>query len=351
MDYILNGVGQGSVAQQLLACNMDAGSLRPFRWTNNKGQTGSYVTLNDGKTYQVNNANATLTKEDWITLDKTVVKVARDRLNVVRDINAAGLTYNLPNGMGHTVLQTQSQSDTNDADISMDGITKTDADRPEYDLVNLPLPVVHKDFFFTAREIQVSRNGVPLDMTMVEQSARKVSETVEKLTLGQMPTQKYGGGEIFGLTNFGDRLTKTLTAPTASGWTPQTTYVEIIAMLQQAQDVHQYGPFRVYFAPNWMQYMALDYTENYLGGTLQEKISKLGQVSQISQADYLTNFDIVVVRFASDVIRMVNGLPLQTVQWPSHGGFKLNFKVITLQVPQVRSDFNSSCGIVHGSTV
>ena len=344
MDFIMNGNATGSVAETLLSCNMDPGALRPFLY---KGK--SYVTLNDGKSREVKNAVATLTKEDWITLDKTVVKVARNRLRVVADLNSAGLTYNLPNGMGHTVLQTQSQSDTSDAAITMDAIAKADADRVEYDLNNLPLPIIHKDFFFTARQIQVSRNGVPLDMTMVEQAGRKIGETVEKLALGQLETHKYGGGEIFGLTNFGDRLTKTLTSPLLSAWTPQTAYTEIIAMIKQAQDVFQYGPFRIYFSPNWMPYMAEDYTENYAGNNLEQKLGSLSQVLSIAQSDFLTNFDILLVKWQSDTIRMVNGLPLQTVQWASHGGFKLNFKALTIQIPQVRSDFNSSCGIVHGS--
>lgn len=344
MDYILNGVGTGPVASQLLACNMDPGALRPFLYKNK-----SYVTLQDGKSYPVNNANATLTKDDWILLDKTVVKVARNRLRVVADLNQAGLTYNLPNGMAHQVLQTQSQSDTNDADISMDGIVKTDQDRPEYDITNLPLPIIHKDFSFSARQIATSRQGVPLDLTMVEQSARKVGELIEKLALGQMPTHKYGGGEIFGLTNFGDRVTKTITSPEASGWTPQLAYTEIIEMISAAQDINKFGTFRLYFSPSWMQYMSQDYTLNYGSGTLESKVGSLGQISSVAQSDYLTSFDILLVQFESDTIRMVNGMPLQTVQWASHGGMQMNYKVLTIQVPQVRSDFNSACGIVHGS--
>jgi hypothetical protein len=47
---------------------------------------------------------------------------------------------------------------------------------------------------------------------------------------------------------------------------------------------------------------------------------------------------------------MVIGMDVTTVQWETHGGMRLNFKVMAIMVPQLRSDFNGNAGIVHGST-
>jgi hypothetical protein len=42
-------------------------------------------------------------------------------------------------------------------------------------------------------------------------------------------------------------------------------------------------------------------------------------------------------------------MDITTVQWESHGGMQLNFKVMCLMLPQLRTDFYGNTGIVHGS--
>jgi len=47
------------------------------------------------------------------------------------------------------------------------------------------------------------------------------------------------------------------------------------------------------------------------------------------------------------LVRLVKGLPLQNVEWQTEGKFINKYKVMTIQVPQVRSDADGRCGIVH----
>ena len=49
----------------------------------------------------------------------------------------------------------------------------------------------------------------------------------------------------------------------------------------------------------------------------------------------------------SDVIRLIDGMPITNIQWKTEGDFVSNFKVMTIQVPQIRSDYNGKTGIVH----
>ena len=58
---------------------------------------------------------------------------------------------------------------------------------------------------------------------------------------------------------------------------------------------------------------------------------------------------MVLVQMTADVCREVVGMDITTVQWESHGGMQLNFKVMCILVPQLRSDFNGTTGIVHGT--
>jgi len=54
-----------------------------------------------------------------------------------------------------------------------------------------------------------------------------------------------------------------------------------------------------------------------------------------------------MVQMTSNVVRIVNGMPIQNVEWKSEGQFVGNYKVMTIQVPQIRSDYNGNTGLVH----
>lgn len=344
MDYILNGKGFGDMADILIANDFDPGVLRPYI-----GKDGrSYVNRN-GKSL-VTNAPATLLKDEWIQLDTAVIKAATPRLKFVADVRGRGLNYNIPNGMGSTVLQSQNVGDINGAVISMDGLKRGENDRPHFDIENLPLPIIHKDWFFSARELATSRKGgSPLDTTMAEMAGRKVAESVEQLALGQLATYTFGGGTIYGLSNTPHALSKTLTAPTAQGWTPKTLVEEILEMRKQSQDAFHYGPWVLYFAPSWDICLDQDYSDNKGDITLRQRIQQITGISAVTTLDYLTNYDVAMVQMTSDVIRMVIGMEIINIQWDTNGGLQKNFKTMCIIVPQFRADQNGNTGIVYGT--
>jgi len=297
------------------------------------------------------NANATLRKEDWIHLDEAIIKVARARLKAVMDLTNAGLTYNMPNGMAHTVLQTERMGDVNDAVISMDGLRQAPDDRPEFDLANLPLPIIHKDFQFSLRQILASRNGgSPLDTSMAELCGRKVAEQAEKLLLGTSGSYSYGGGTIYGYTNFPNRVTRVITAPTASGWTGATLLTEVLLMRQDLVDAYHYGPYVLYFSTAWDAYLDNDYSTNYPNVSIRDRIRQVENINDVRTLDYLTGFDMLLVQMTSDVVREVIGMNVTTLQWDTQGGLLYNYKVMCIMVPQLRVDMNGNGGLNHGST-
>jgi len=347
MDFILNGQATGSVAERMLQPGFEINSLRPYLDEN--GRSLQTVIRNGKAEAIVSNAPASLRKDDWKLLDEAIIKAAKERLRVVADMNAAGLTFNIPNGMSKTVLESETQSDINDATISMDGLRQGRNDRPEFDLVNLPLPIIHKDFGYSTRQILASRNGgSPLDTTMAELAGRRVAETIEKLTLGVSSSYAYGGGTIYGFTNFPQRLTFTITDPTGA-WTPDVLVSEILAMRNLSQQAFHYGPWAIYTGLAWDEYLDADYSAQKGDNTLRDRIEAIQGIDGVMTADYLTGFDIIMVQKTNDVARMVNGMGLTTVQWETNGGMKINYKVMAINIPQLRADFNGNTGIVHGS--
>lgn len=349
MDFILNGQGHGNVAATLMANNFDPRSLRPFLGAD--GHSYATVIRNGVQTVERLTQNAaTLRKDEWIQLDTAIVKAARARLKVVADLRGAGLQYSIPNGMGHTVLQTEKMSDAGEAALSMDGLRETKGDRPHFDITNLPLPIAHSDFGFSARQVAASRNGgSPLDVSMAEQAARKVAEQIEQLTIGTLAAYAFAGGTIYGLINHPSINTKDVTDPTETLWTPATLVNEVLAMKLQSQQDYHYGPWMLYTSPSWDVYLDDDYSTAKGDNTLRERLKKIEGIQDIRTLDYLTGYKIILVQMTSDVIRMIVGMEITTLQWESKGGMQLNYKVMGILVPQIRADFNGNCGIVYGA--
>lgn len=351
-DYVYNGQVSGNVAGTLLQNNFDVAALRPY--VGGDGRT--YVTRNTagGPVAQpVTNAPATLLRLEWTLLDEVVVRAALPRLRAVADLRGRGLQFTIPNGMAKTVLQTQSQSDINGASISMDGLADSIADRPQYNLANLPLPIIHKDFSFPARQIAVSRTGgMPLDLSTAELAARKVAEGAEQLLLGVTSTYAYGGGTIYGYTNFPSRMTFALSSPLASSWVPRTLVNNILSMRLLSQQHFHYGPWVLYTSLAWDAYLDNDLNatnQNSSNITLRDRIRRIEGIEDVVTLDYLNGYDMVLVQMTTDVAREVVGMDITTVQWETHGGMELHFKVMCILVPQIRADSNGNTGIVHGS--
>jgi len=383
VDYVLNGQGHGPVAEQLMGTHFDPGLLRPY--IDSRGRkvvmvhTGQFATNKDtgrqepiykkrlvselvagGMYSPVFNATS-LRKQEWVQLDSVVLKAARARLRAWGDL-AASNTYSGFNGMSRTVLEHEQMSDPGEAMVDMDGLTEGRSDRPRFDLQGLPLPITHSDFWFSSRQLAVSRNtGTPLDATMAEAAGRRVAEMIEKTTIGTitgMRTSKVGSllsaaPQVYGYTNYPQRITKNdLTVPTGSN--AGSTVADVLEMRDMLYDVNRFGPFMLYHSKDWDQFMDNDYVltgGNVATQTLRERLRAIEGIQDVRRLDFLTDtFTLLMVQMTPDVARAVIGMDLTTVQWESQGGMRLNFKVMCIHVPQLRSDFNGSCGILHATT-
>lgn len=371
VDYILNGQGFGSVAEQLAGCQFDPGLLRPYidshgrkcvTVLNNKGKPEKrFVSdlVNNGISSPVFNATS-LRKDEWIQLDSVVLKAARQRLRAWGDLAQAN-SYGGFNGMSKTILEHESMSDPGEAIVDMDGLSEGRSDSPKFQLEGLPLPITHSDFFFSARRLAASRNsGTPLDTTMAEAAGRRVAEMIEKTLIGVETGITYGTSTdygrtaaVYGYTNFPSRLTKTdLTTPTGSN--PEAIVQDVLEMRDSLYSNYFYGPFMLYHSTSYDTYLDNDYFRSGSTAahrTLRERIQSIDGVAGVRRLDFLTSgYVMIMVQMTSDVARAINGMDITTVQWESVGGMRLNFKVMAIQVPQVRADYNGRCGVLHATT-
>lgn len=331
----------GSVAQKLLQAKFDVNVLRP--WQDDQGR--SFITTNSQK-FQAN--ASTLRKDEWKRLDEVVVKVAPKRRVGTADLIARGLTYSI-GGMGKTVLETEVQSDAMEAQLSMDGATRGKRDRPQYNIGYLPLPITHSDFQISARQLEASRNGnTPLDTTSAELATRRVVEKIETMLFQGASSYAFGGGTIFGYKDYTYRNSVSIGANwDDSAASAATILANVIAMKQAAFDDRYYGPYILYVPPNFELVLDEDYSTSYADVTIRDRLMKLSGIEAIRTCDFISNDEVFLVQMTPDVIRLVEGLGITVLEWESEGGMLINYKVMAIQVPQIRSDYDNRCGIQH----
>jgi hypothetical protein len=409
-DFVMNGAGHGELGMRVRGemggMRWEAGLDRPYIDRNgrpavtiNMGRTtlvkGEQVPIKEHVLIQrlVNNFgimnpvfNATsLRKEQWIELDRVILKAARFRLRAWADLAAAN-SYGGFNGMSKTILEHENMSDPGEAMVDMDGLTEGRNDYPIFGGQGLPLPITHSDFWFSSRKLSISQGSTPLDTVMGEASGRRIGEMIEKTTIGVTTGIIYGGAntaltytntpQVYGYINFPQRLTKTnITAPTAGGWVPQTTLNDVLTALDQLKANKFYGPFMVYTTNDWDKYLDNDYYVAITSGavaptkTLRERLRAIEGIVDVRRLDMwfgtqlsnttgpgtdvdvtLKPYSLLFIQQTPDVARAVNGMDITTLQWPSVGGMRLNFKCMAIQVPQLRADQYGNCGILQATT-
>jgi len=337
--------GGSGIAAQLLKHGFNPNALRPFAM-NADGQ--AYI-ANAQSNGVIPVQNATLLYDEWKFIDRAVRQTAKQRLRWVNTLRAMGLTMALPNAMSKTVMTYQNQSDISAAQVSMDGLGKGNNDRPDYDLTTIPIPIVHKDFFFSARELATSREGGhPLDTSNAELATRMVSETIEEMHLGTYGTYAYGGGTLYGLVNFPSRNTRTITAWDASSKTGLLRLTDVLNMKQDLLTARHYGPYKLLISANYETILDDEYSTAY-PQTLRQRIMQIESIDSIEVSDWLSDDTLVLVQMTSDVVQLINGFDPVVVQWETEGGMRLNFKVMAILPPRIRADYNSRCGIVHAT--
>lgn len=363
VDMIVNGKIQGDVAGLMQANGrIDLGVKRPFIGSDGR----SYVTVYRGGdpkkkeswyTYAVN-AGATLRRDEWKQLDTAVMEPSRYRLGGMQDLIENGLVFNLGNAMGTTVLEWHDVNEAMEATMTMDAVTRGNNDRPVYQYNYLPIPIIHADFEIHARELAASRNmGNPLDTTVAERASRRILEFQEKMLFTDT-TFSYGAQDersrntIYSYLNFPDRLSVNLSIPwDNSACTGKMIVQDVREMKQASIEAYHYGPWMLYIPTKYETIIDDDYVgsnpDTAPNTTIRDRLMKISGIKGIKVVDTLPDDNVLLVQMTPDVVRLVRGMDIQTIEWATEGGMISKYKVMTIQVPQIRSDANGRTGIVH----
>lgn len=292
--------------------------------------------------------NALLGNNEWKFFDTEIVAEAAIRLRAVADLLAAGNVRRIPNGLGKTILEYQKVTDLDPAIVSMSGITRAENDRFDWSAAGLPLPITHKDFFIDLRALVASQqSGEPLDATFARLAGRKVAEETERMLF--QGGKQFLGLSLYGYTTHPNR--NTMSFGTNGSWSATAkTGADILADVNAAISLLEgdrfYGPYVIYVGSAMSNKLGEDF-KAASDKNIRTRILDDIRIQDIRVVDQLPANTVIVVQLTPDVVTMVEGEPLQTIQWDVHGGFLVNFKVFQILVPLIRADAAGRSGIVH----
>lgn len=287
--------------------------------------------------------NALLRKDEWKAIDSAVVQVAREQLTLIDDLRSANLVRNL-GGLGTLIDEYEREGDMGPAEVDMSGTTPGQEDQTPFDLVGVPVPVVHKNFRINIRRLEASRKlGNTIDVTNSQVATRKVAEGLEDLGFkGAQVT--VDGNKIYGLLTHPDRNTGTL-----SDWStdPDKAYDDANEMISRAEGNNHNGPFNMYIPANRAKTLREVYSDGSGQSVLRRIEENLPQINSVRIAGRLPSDNVVMVQMTSDVIDLSVGEDIIPIEWNTMGGLVVHMKVMAVMVVRVKSDKKGQSGVVH----
>ena len=314
----------GSVAQRLMANGFNINALR---------------------------TNDVLRKEEWLLFDRTVIEVARPLLVGVGDLVSRGLTMPIPDALGITVVQWETASDMTPAEMDMSGVAQGQRDRQAFNLAQVPLPVTHKDFQLSLRNLHSGRRmGTPLDTSMAAVATRRVADLIEGTLFNGATLSTFGSAAgtaatIYGYTSHPSRNTGTVTGTwlTAVG---STIIGDVLAMIAALQGDNMFGPYQMYVSVAAYINLLNDLKANSDISILQ-RILEIPGILGVKGTSQLTGTQVLMVQMTSDVVDMLDGIQPMTVMWETQGGMVVHFKVMAIMAPRIKADADGRSGIAH----
>lgn len=376
---------EGCDIESLLANNFDVGALRPFSEIDKNKNTVNSISVN-GKNINVN--NATLRKDEWIAYDEALIPAYQMPLVAVSYVMGLGLTYNLNNPLGTTILQYEDMSDVRGASHSMDVPVQGQNDIPEFDLKSIPIPIISADFQIDIRKLHASRTtGQSLDTTIAALKTQKIAEYLEnsffwglgnayKVVTGDTLNavsaidfgtaanvaalnMNFGGGSVTGLMTAPNRtvISTVYTRWDNSAKTGPQIKNDVLEMIEEAKGTGFNGPYVLWIPDAYAVKLNDDYDVSGASlMTIRERLAKIKNLTIMetpalgmtsTTGDY---HHMALMQADMQTCRIIKGFGATMMEW-SHGGtMSSNFRIMSIMVPQFRGTQTGVMGIIMRST-
>ena len=255
-----------------------------------------------------------LHRDAWARYDRDAVMLQRSKLAVFNDLAA---TLSEPVPIGVLVAYFQQVSDSGGVNVSLDGRSKGKQDLPQVSYVGTPLPIYDDTVTIGWRQAAAETQagfGNMLQNAGLANAQRKILEKVEDAALNGLGTSVVvDGNQVYGLLTHPQRGTDThgvdLNGATGDQW--KDAFAKLIAAINNN---NFYDRITVYV--NWSDWtyaqLTMYNTANGSNRTIAEFIQAMPNVAAVVPASSVPVNTIAGVVKRSDVVRVLNAMPLST---------------------------------------
>jgi hypothetical protein len=289
-------------------------------------------------------------------IDTAVVEVGLDRLTLMADVMAAGLTYILGDPLSITQLEWLASNKVGNAQRTMSPEVRQENFLPDLLANRLPIYLTTSGFELDIRTLRMSqRVGLPLDVSNVASGTRAVNEAMEDAFINGATTLdgqdlQGAGYKAPGIVNAPNAATQALTAASWDATPVATTILaEVMAMVAKLVANKKYGPYRLYVPTTVGAFLDNDYVTASPQNTIRERLAKIQGIQAIRTADMLPVTKVVLVQMTSDVLDVVVGQRPTVIPWTSLSGMTFHNLIMAIMVPRVKWDYNLKSGICVGT--
>lgn len=288
-------------------------------------------------------------------IDDRVVNVGFDRLTLVADLIAEGLTYPLPNWLAVPELYWERQGRAGQAQRTMTPDTRTENFKLDRSGRTLPIYATISGFEFGIRELLAAqRAGYQMDLSHVDEATRNDNEAIEDAAINGAGVT-FNGNTTPGLLNAPNANTqayKDNEAWTAAGHSGEDILEDVLNMADKLDTANRPGPYNLYVTNAYNNKLNQDFKANG-DKSIRQRLEELefgGRNLRIRATQKLPANRTVMIQMTSDVIDVVIGQTPTVVSWTDGPGWRRHFAVLACVVPRVRDDYEGKSGIVTGNT-
>jgi len=302
-------------------------------------------------------ALAPLQDKAQVLIDKAVVEVGLQRLTLVADLLARGLTYNLTDPLSVAQLEWNSSNKVGAAQRTMSPSSRGENKMPIVTPNRLPIYLTTDKFEIDIRTLKMSqRIGTPLDTSLVKSCTRSVNEAIEDAAINGATTLDgqaltVAGYSAPGILNAPNANTQALTtAAWSTAPVGSTVFDETMLMIAKEQGDKKFGPYVMYVPTNVGNALDKDYNSGSSNPiTIRQRLLQINNLTDIHVADLMPTNRVALIQMTSDVIDVVVGQYPTVIPWTSLDGFMIHNLVMAIMIPRVRSDYDGNSGICIGT--
>ena len=293
-------------------------------------------------------------EQAWRYIDNVVIRAVEENLIGIADLRSTPGIPLIFDGMASSVYTRRTVSRSGSAVMAPTPDVRASRSTQDFKNISAPVVVTYADYKLNDKVVrQALSAGLPLDTIAAEEAAISVTKLLEDTLFNH--DQTWNGVKLQGYTKHQYRNQHTI----STSWStvaPDKIFADVNDMVAILENLNFNGPYMLYINKAYKSRLNEDYlteTSSYpTVGTIRDRLMRIEGMVGIKSSSSLATDNVVLVNLDNTTITLIEGMPIVNVAWdpPGTRSWDKTFKVMTMTIPFILSDYYNVTGIVHGHT-